>query len=373
MAYNVPVAVLVGNGFDLAAGLQTGTQRLMREFVHDRLGDSDPIDAEKVELDGFPGDRLALRMLREGVDLWADYERKIGEYASDCAPGWTLTERADEYRAAKDELDGFLLDRLSQEADRLSEEFVVDNAAECVGSLASWFNGLQPLERRAISDAISTTPWALRYKLVCFNYTPTLERMYLKTKGSPFKPAPGSENGIISSHQISEFHYAHGTISGIPVAGVDDADQIADDELSGVPEVQRAVCKPNVLSMLATGADRDALHAIASSKIVIIFGMSMGASDRRWWRAVIDLLKAKPDSFVVICTREMSSMRRTPDAYQRIMMSRKAHLFDAAEVPKDDAARDELSTRIFLLPSEGIFRFPKPLPAEQSAGGESSE
>lgn len=69
MSTTLNLTVFIGNGFDLSAGMKTGTAAFMDFF------------ANKHESNEGPVGRLAKKILEDGPQNWADFEKKLGEYA----------------------------------------------------------------------------------------------------------------------------------------------------------------------------------------------------------------------------------------------------------------------------------------------------
>lgn len=69
MSTALNLTVFIGNGFDLSAGMKTGTAEFMDFF------------ANKHESNEGPVGRLAKKILEDGPQNWADFEKKLGEYA----------------------------------------------------------------------------------------------------------------------------------------------------------------------------------------------------------------------------------------------------------------------------------------------------
>ena len=70
MSERVKVCVIVGNGFDMAAGLGTSTEAFVARFAEQHAGEDSPAG------------RLAAQIAQDGPKTWADFERKLGEYAA---------------------------------------------------------------------------------------------------------------------------------------------------------------------------------------------------------------------------------------------------------------------------------------------------
>ena len=87
MSERVKVCVIVGNGFDMAAGLGTSTEAFVARFAEQHAGEDSPAG------------RLAAQIAQDGPKTWADFERKLGEYAAVVES--TADDAVGEYVAAK--------------------------------------------------------------------------------------------------------------------------------------------------------------------------------------------------------------------------------------------------------------------------------
>lgn len=132
MSTNLNVTVLVGNGFDLSAGMKTGTAEFMQFF------------ADKHKSDEGPVGRLAKRILKDDPRNWADFEKRLGEYTQ------VIEETEDNPAGAaldcKGAIDTALIDFIDEADSETTDEFVKANANSVIGSLAHWFGTLQQRE-----------------------------------------------------------------------------------------------------------------------------------------------------------------------------------------------------------------------------------
>lgn len=348
MSSTVNVAVLVGNGFDLSAGLRTSARDFIAGFV----------DAHKQDDGESPTGRLARSIETDGIETWADYEMRIGEYAARIPDSLGEEGRADEYARAKEALDRDLLGLVSTEAGRLSGTFAEKNAAECIDSLCSWISLLRPRERRRLLSSFAT-PIGLRYRFVCFNYTPLLEIIFeeMKDKAIQVDGLPSE----IAPQYVRAFTYAHGTVADCPITGVNDAGQIADEQLASSEVVVRTVVKPEAMALIGADSDIRGLECISNADIVLIFGMSLGMSDRRWWERVVKLLTGKENSFAVIFSLGLENVGQTPLSYLMATEGKKGRLLDASGIKVDPETRRSLFERIFVLPSKEVLKIKEPV------------
>lgn len=157
------MTVMVGNGFDLSAGLNTSTTRFMDFFSKNHASD-----------EGAVG-RLAGRIVKEGAREWADFEKKLGEYTSNLEffEGNAVEAALD----CKEAIDVDLAAFIASEDRKVSDEFIEANSESVMASLAYWYSELQPLERQQILGHYSTD-LGLNVSIVTFNYTTLLPRLF---------------------------------------------------------------------------------------------------------------------------------------------------------------------------------------------------
>lgn len=157
------MTVMVGNGFDLSAGLKTSTTRFMDFFSKYHASDEGPVG------------RLAGCIEKEGAREWADFEKKLGEYTSNLE---VYGEKAVEAALdCKEAIDVDLAAFIASEDKRVTDEFIEANSESVIDSLAYWCSALQPLERQRILGYYSTD-FELNVSIVTFNYTTLLPRLF---------------------------------------------------------------------------------------------------------------------------------------------------------------------------------------------------
>lgn len=274
MAINLSVAVMVGNGFDLSAGLKTSTTRFIDFFSKNHASDDGPVG------------RLARCIEKEGAREWADFEKKIGEYTSNLE-----ADEEDAVEAAldcKEAIDVDLAAFIASEDKRATDEFIEANSESVMVSLAYWYPALQPLERQRIFEHYSAD-FALNVSIVTFNYTTLLPRLF-NAFGTNGHATPDDSRGV-SSIRLIHLVQAHGALGREPICGVNDVSQIGSDALSKNEDIASTFVKGEIQKLFGSVDDRRAEDIILGANILIIFGLSLGETDIRWWEAVVKLLK----------------------------------------------------------------------------------
>lgn len=294
------MTVMVGNGFDLSAGLKTSTTRFMDFFSKNHASDEGPVG------------RLAGCIEKEGAQEWADFEKKLGEYTSNLEffEGNAVEAALD----CKEAIDVDLAAFIASEDKKASDEFIEANSESVMASLAYWYSALQPLERQQILGHYSTD-LGLNVSIVTFNYTTLLPRLF-NAFGTSEHSTPEDSWGV-SFIRLIHLVQAHGALGREPICGVNDVSQIGSGALSKNEDIVSTFVKGEIQKLFGSVDDRRAEDIILGANILIIFGLSLGETDIRWWEIVVKLLKDGDYRFVLIASTETLSARRSPASFRR--------------------------------------------------------
>lgn len=331
------ISFLIGNGLDLSAGLKTSASDFLSDYI-ERYGSS--------ERDSFVPEyalRLAKEIENDGVENWADFEFRLGEYSA---------EQDDPivYLQACDHLSGHIHQWLEREQERITDEFIRENAKGCIDSIMHLNTLSQPEENNRINELKLRDGGNWDVYVVTFNYTNLFDRIVdavisgSKTIGN----VPGLSRDCI----LRDVIHAHEALDGCIVLGVNDELQITNVSFRDNLDVQRVLIKERVQRQLASYSDMRALEEISRSSIICIFGMAMGKTDRRWWEAVYKRLIESPETILIIFSHELGEME-VHTAYRRhmVLQTIKRKFFDGAGIDFDQ----ELADRIIVAPSQKLF------------------
>lgn len=294
--------------------------------------------------------RLAGRIVKEGAREWADFEKKLGEYTSNLEffEGNAVEAALD----CKEAIDVDLAAFIASEDKKVSDEFIEANSESVMASLAYWYSELQPLERQQILGHYSTD-LGLNVSIVTFNYTTLLPRLF-NAFGTSEHSTPEDSWGV-SFIRLIHLVQAHGALGREPICGVNDVSQIGSDALSKNEDIVSTFVKGEIQKLFGSVDDRRAEDIILGSNILIIFGLSLGETDMRWWETVVKLLKDGDYRFVLIASTETLSARRSPASFRRFSIALKDKLLTRGGANDDE--KRLLSERIFIIPAGSIFRF----------------
>lgn len=339
-------AYLVGNGFDLSIGLGTSPSAFLQGFV-ERFADS-PVQDPDIEAAAFAKD-----IRDEGVEKWSDFEIKIGDYSLDFGP-----DEARTYMLRVSALRAFLGEWLQVEQAKVNDGFVAANAQECIRSLFTYREGLrkrQGNKLQSLRNKHSNEYWS--HDLVCFNYTDVLERMYLSFGGENafLGNLPGGARAL-----LGRFVYAHDSLKDKIVCGVNDPSQIANEAYRDNRYITDNLVKGDMeANVIANDLDEQARKVIEEATVVAVFGMSFGASDRRWWEQIGEKLLGNREAMLLLFDYEMIEAEQGTEQISLYERTRSVinELTSAAGI---DVSR-EIESRIIVAPSSLLFPIKQPL------------
>lgn len=302
--YNV--MALVGNGFDIQALSVLGSSLDTRyesfyHFLKFRKLNSNNRIVQQME-----------RLRVDGAKNWSDVENAIDRLHSvdRVSPDSIVTDLKEIQREFANFLDQVatpdVLSRLGETA--ATNELTTTSFTEFLGDIddADEYNKMRLPQRLDIGDVFS-------FKFVNFNYTFLLDDfVYLdqdqyephpyesSDRNSSFHPNPRGHAGAkeragfhMVSYLVSEVVHPHG-VQSTPrslLFGI--------DEIPG--RRARKLSKPY-------WAQNDLKYSdlFPRTDLFIVFGCSLGATDRWWWRSIIDGLSANGDSDLILYWRRGS-------------------------------------------------------------------
>lgn len=301
------ITFMIGNGFDLACGLKSKYTDSYDGYLNSPSS-SDVIDRFK-------------KTIKNDIETWADFEMKLAEYAHTFNSESELIECISDYRAY---LTSYLREEQSAFFNRkIGNNNLVDAIIEEMRrSLGSFYSGLTPNDRRSILESfIVNSPTV--YQFVSFNYTTVFDELISKAFPSP---EPGK------AQRSRPVIHIHGTLDNDVVLGIDNINQ-----LSGLPYTlsirgTRNVVKPVFIEQYDIERKNKAISYIQSSKVVCVFGLSLGASDLTWKKTIAAWLMLNKTNHLVFFKHNLATKKYIDGDTTRRM--------DDEEEAKDELLKD---------------------------------
>ena len=353
------ITFFVGNGFDLNLGLNT------------KYADFYPYFCENANKSN---------MIREWIEndgdiLWADLELSLGQHLAQVD-----ISNQEKYYADKDELDELLLSYLGEEQSKfvVPEELSAAIADEMERSLNAIAEELNPEQKASIIKTFKAyVNEEYRYCFICFNYTNTLDRVVEITKRIKFPLSTHQGNGKKKNTIVDSVTHIHGTVDANMILGVNDESQVNNNFLRDNTLFLRTFIKKEMNSSLGEGRTEAVQKILDRSRIVCIFGMSLGQTDKMWWISLWEWLKKSENHKLIIFKRISPDLlkHKLPSKLVRLREKHLNEFLKSADVPERDIEPgatvavnlEKIKDRIFFSYNSDIFNFNEVLKECQSA------
>lgn len=261
------ILYLIGNGFDLAQGLSTRY--------------SDFYESRVLKAVFNPGILKNLQgSIKSDVASWADMEKRLGEFTSEMGG---LQDVDDVYDYLRRELRSYLA---SQQVKVFADDASVASSRKLLLSPeAKLLPESADAVRTYIKTAVTNTK-SCDIDVISFNYTDVFERAFAY-KGKPI--ALGKEGDV--QVNLKSVHKLHGALNKEMVMGVADAAQITNKSIASDIDALDVLVKPRTTALRRDFVTRRCEELIKRADIIVMFGLSIGETDRNWWKLITDRLQ----------------------------------------------------------------------------------
>jgi hypothetical protein len=365
------ILYLIGNGFDINAGLHTKSSGIIKAY-------KESLDSRIKQTSLKQG----IRMLHDAMDeddkkgnfyrKWSSFEKTLGEF-TDCL------ESADDpvrcFNEAFDDSRDFIGDAIKKENERAES---IDFNHEMLqafwnGAVSCLEDKLVPRDRRQLETCLAHDHnRAIRF--LTFNYTCLLDRLI----GAANKDENIDKTVVINnsrySRQLFDPIHVHGSLddsSGILI-GVDNASQIAGKTCAASDIVLNKFVKPTLNNRVGMLRDENAFGLIDRADVVCIYGMSIGETDSTWWKRVADHV-ANPNAscmLVIGQRRPKGTSPYAPESLPDRTDEIKERFCEVAGLGED--SRDLLSSRTVVSFGSEAFSMDLGFPDEGTDGLQAS-
>ncbi len=243
---------VIGNGLDIALGLKTSYQAFYDYYQKQPSPDKDIV-------------ALKQNMEEGRYSTWADLELGLGQYTALCPSELVFLKCLEDIRA-------HLGEYLSEQ-----EKGLLNMSGFSKFVLEPW-SFIEPVSLRGFHNFTDNRSGEDVISIVTLNYTSTIEKLYKSDHVRGLK-------SII---------HLHGTIDSI-VMGVNDEEQIANKVLAENMEFKEEFVKPIYNDACMNNKNNEFSELIADSNVFILYGTSIGESDKKWWHAIGERLISAED------------------------------------------------------------------------------
>ncbi|MFC0232845.1 AbiH family protein [Vagococcus entomophilus] len=292
------ITFLLGNGFDIQCGLQTSYIHFYEYILKKKysLDWSQKIDETFVsKIDNMIYSEIYKS--KDNIQTWADLEFQLGVFTKRLKEENQDTNLADnfldDFETLREDLNDYLKGIQIQDDVQINEDF----SEILFTTMDNFFHGVFEQDHDEIkSMLIDNTNSHFNYRVISFNYTNSLQ-IVLQNSSKNTK-----SNSFNNSFPNQNFNKAiinvHGVIDRFLTLGLNDESQLAPDFFE--KDDLEDLLKPDSLVNNREYMRRDAENTIEKSDIIVVFGMSIGSTDKHWWEKIAEvLLKSRYKKLII--------------------------------------------------------------------------
>lgn len=319
------ILYIIGNGFDLAQDLKTKYE----DFYPYYLKCESPNEAVK----------LMKKDIDEKVGDWSDMELALGAFTKKVNSEETLNE-----------LYFDLSDRLSEYLKMESAKYNFSRNTKIINDFCEPYHYLESLDERIYLDYISYGAKDGReigtINIVTLNYTNTIEQ---------FLSFPSNDTYVYSSgkYRIGNVCHIHGFLDDTILLGVNDEQQIANDLFKTEPAVRDYLIKKEAIASMRTYNELLCENYINNSDIIVLFGVSLGATDMYLWDKIVNRMNGLNMPLLVYFQHSKEVIPNTRrQLLGRKMVAVRKFLYDRMRIPE----KLQSEARILIGYNKDIFK-----------------
>ena len=155
---------------------------------------------------------------------------------------------------------------------------------------------LPPREQEILASSLQGIPGIIKIGAISFNYTDLFE----KSIDFNYAKEDLSTKFLERTSQFVTLIKIHGSLQNSILLGVDRKEQIANEVLANNPDVCDFLVKPQTNVIVGSLRDREARNWIDGADLIVIFGMSIGDTDKSWWQRIYTRLESFENARMLI-------------------------------------------------------------------------
>lgn len=192
------------------------------------------------------------------------------------------------------------------------------------------------------------------YNFISFNYTNTLQLCLETIKDGVVNTRKYSNATRID--KIGKVVNVNGTKDSFPIMGVNDVSQIANEQLAATSSFANRLVKPKINTRLRMNNVGKTIDVLNSSRIICIYGMSLGETDKDWWDRVITWLHNDAGRQLVIFNYDDKYSTSLPMNW----LDKEDEILETLTKynKNKDVSVEKLSSRIHIAVHKNIFEMP---------------
>ena len=322
------VLYILGNGFDKAQGMATSYPEFYEYLVNNVKDGSSLLEKMK-------------SAITEDTVLWSDMESGLGEFTA-------ATDNAEDFDSFYFELSGHLQNYLKVENEKFTPSDKLKNKFQSDLTTVSQYLGA--LDKDRYNAFLNRHGFSSKdISVITLNYTNTLEKILELSPNITTKGFGGSTN-------LRNIIHVHGQLGDSIIVGVDRPAQIKNDAFRNNDDIKDIMIKIESNESMKETRHMECERLIANANVIILFGVSLGETDARWWKLIGQNLKRRKNLAIIQHLYKPGAI--SPTQRQRIRKlerEQQEYLLQRMEV-KMEIGDVDIKDRLFFTVNEQIFK-----------------
>lgn len=340
------ITYIIGNGFDINLGLKTRYDDFYKWYAEqNREATSDVVKKFKCEISEY----VYKKCQKKNVAIdWGDLELALGQYSDNVPKGQFRTLLLD----ITDNLKAYLKIEYSNfHKDAFDIEKFKSNLENPIADhfVVSRRNIIQTFQDQHTSG--------IDIRIISFNYTNTIEDLL------DFKGNLSWESKKGQHVELKEIKHIHHCLSDENIlVGVNDVQQISNKVYHEDKDVCDIFLKPSANRILGNYVDWECQTIIENTDIFVLYGTSVGETDRTWWNLIANrLLKSENTARMIWFIHDQEKASHANLLYPSVSRDVIPRFGRIAGMP--GLPIKTLEKRIFVTLSNKMFSFPSAAPS----------
>lgn len=289
------ITYIIGNGFDVNLGLKTRYQDFY-DYYQNQPSPSEEVKQLKANID-------------RNKENWADLELALGEYTPNFKDSNSAIEvlvdlcnHLNEYLKLQSLL-------IPQSNEKIKEEML-----RCLANPNEFF---LPTDKEGIESYYYNRVASNKITILTLNYTPSIESILDYVDNQPIS-INNNDSWLGSGAEVHRILHPHHILDDTILVGLNDESQIANQTLCNDEAFKENFIKPACNKMLSSGIENQCSDVINNSDLFVIFGSSLGATDKLWWQKIANrMVNSNSLLLLFIYNREMERTGRRLGSQKR--------------------------------------------------------
>ena len=320
------ILYILGNGFDKAQGMKTSYP----EFYQYLMENTDS---------GSPLLQQLKKDIKEETLLWSDMEEAFGQFTSRVKNPidlenlyFELSDYLQEYLEAEENA----FNPSEKQKNKFVEDFI--RPARYMGEI----------DKIRYNDFIKRVGAGHDICVMTLNYTDTLER--LLSLGS------ATDKRIDSNNYFRQVIHVHGRLNDSIIIGVDNEEQIANEQFRKNEDVTDFLIKIKSNVAMKYTRHRTCESLISNAHLIILYGVSLGKTDARWWKLIGEQFKKRNNLCVIQYLYKPNEILSTRKQLLGRLERKQQQCIMKAFGIKNEEWSEDAADRLFFITNSNVFK-----------------